>query len=149
MPCCRCYIGDCSTCVCRGPCIDCKSPNCTNSKNHVGQTKTNYELTSTKVQLEAVRLELTKLQLNYMILTKKYNEVNTELLNLKKNKEATNINKNDAYTILGLKNNADIDLVKIVFKKLSLIYHPDRSIVMDDEHFKKINRAHELITTQK
>ncbi len=49
----------------------------------------------------------------------------------------------DAYDILGVSPDDPIDLIKDVFKRKSMYYHPDKGGT--DEKFKRLNKAYELI----
>ena len=63
-----------------------------------------------------------------------------------KNISIVNISyKMSDYSILGLDTNASIDQVKKAYKKLALIYHPDKNKGCD-EKFQKIKNAYENIT---
>ena len=48
----------------------------------------------------------------------------------------------DYYSILGLDNNADLDKIKASYRKLALLYHPDRNKAADaHEKFLEISEA--------
>ena len=49
----------------------------------------------------------------------------------------------DAYDILGVSPDDPIDLIKDVFRRKSMYYHPDKGGT--DEKFKRLNKAYELI----
>lgn len=49
----------------------------------------------------------------------------------------------DAYDILGVNPDDPVDLIKDVFRRKSMYYHPDRGGT--DEKFKRLNQAFELI----
>lgn len=57
------------------------------------------------------------------------------------------------YTVLGVKQDASAEEVKKVFRKLARKYHPDKRKKLadrdDDEDFKAIKEAHEVLTDQK
>ncbi len=49
----------------------------------------------------------------------------------------------DAYDILGVSPDDPVDLIKDVFRRKSMYYHPDKG--GDAEKFKKLNNAYELV----
>ena len=49
----------------------------------------------------------------------------------------------DAYDILGVSPDDPVDLIKDVFRRKSMYYHPDKGGT--DEKFKRLNKAYELI----
>ena len=58
------------------------------------------------------------------------------------------------YDILGIKEDASIDQIKAVYRKLSMIYHPDANAADDtgivgDERFKEIKAAYEALLKDK
>ena len=52
---------------------------------------------------------------------------------------------NDYYTILGVLPDATLDEIKAAFRKLAKTHHPDHD-GGDEEEFKKINEAHEILS---
>ncbi|KAH3758076.1 dnaJ protein subfamily C member 2 [Pelomyxa schiedti] len=58
-------------------------------------------------------------------------------------------NTEDLYEVLGLGElrwRATVDQIKSAYRKLVLIYHPDKNKGMDDTMFKAITKAHETLT---
>ncbi len=58
------------------------------------------------------------------------------------------------YEILGVKEDATLDQIKSVFRKLSMIYHPDMNSddemgIAGDERFKEIQQAYEMLISEK
>ena len=54
---------------------------------------------------------------------------------------------NNYYEILGLNENASMDEIKKVYRKLSLQYHPDRNSSPEaNGMFQKINEANEVLS---
>ena len=51
----------------------------------------------------------------------------------------------EAYTVLGLKHGASESDIKSAFRKLAMLYHPDKN-PNGTEQFKKINEAYEVLT---
>ena len=58
-----------------------------------------------------------------------------------------NVNLTDDYQVLGLNHNCTLDQVKTAYKKLSLIFHPDKNsgIAFCPDMFKRIGTAYESI----
>jgi len=54
-----------------------------------------------------------------------------------------------AYRILGMPTTATNEQIKMVYKKLALIYHPDANVVNDDMKFKEIDWAYRLLKSQR
>lgn len=54
-------------------------------------------------------------------------------------------NEEKAYRILGVTSNATNEQIKKIYRKLADIYHPDKQVVSDDEKFKEINWAFEIL----
>ncbi len=53
----------------------------------------------------------------------------------------------DYYTILGVDRNADIEKIKSSYRKLALLYHPDRNDSPDaEEKFKNISNAYQVLS---
>jgi molecular chaperone DnaJ len=52
--------------------------------------------------------------------------------------------EDDLYKLLGLERNANVDDIRKAYKELSRIHHPDKG--GDEEMFKKINRANEILS---
>ncbi len=80
---------------------------------------------------------------------KGYKEVNSNQRVTRINETRTNNNLEQAYKTLGLSSNASIDQVKSAYKKLSLLYHPDKN--KDKNSTRKlleIQNAYELITSK-
>lgn len=59
--------------------------------------------------------------------------------------EFAETNEEKAYQIFGILPTATDDQIKKLYKKLALIYHPDASVVNDDERFKEINWAYGVL----
>jgi parallel beta-helix repeat protein len=62
--------------------------------------------------------------------------------------------KKNYYEILGVKEDATLDQIKSVFRKLSMIYHPDMNPddamgIAGDERFKEIKEAYEMLIREK
>ena len=53
----------------------------------------------------------------------------------------------DYYTILGVDRNADLEKIKSSYRKLALLYHPDRNNNSDaEEKFKNISNAYQVLS---
>lgn len=54
----------------------------------------------------------------------------------------------DYYEILGINQSASVKEIKKAFRKLALVYHPDtnKGNKQAEEHFKKLNQAHEVLS---
>ncbi|MCB0834758.1 MAG: DnaJ domain-containing protein [Bacteroidetes bacterium] len=62
--------------------------------------------------------------------------------------------KRSFYDILGVKEDASLEQIKAVYRKLSMIYHPDMNASDDlgiagDERFKEIKEAYDILVSQK
>lgn len=62
--------------------------------------------------------------------------------------------KRNYYEILGLKEDATLDQIKAVYRKLSMIYHPDMNVadesgIAGDERFREIKEAYEALVVSK
>jgi hypothetical protein len=55
------------------------------------------------------------------------------------------INEDNAYSVLGIPSSATNEQVKTVYKRLASIYHPDSGIVKDETKMKQVNLAYEYI----
>jgi molecular chaperone DnaJ len=53
---------------------------------------------------------------------------------------------NDYYELLGVSRDADEKTIKSAYKKAARKYHPDNSETGDEEIFKKVNEAHEVLS---
>lgn len=53
---------------------------------------------------------------------------------------------NDFYELLGVSRDADVKTIKSAYKKAARKYHPDNSETGDQETFKKVNEAHEVLS---
>ena len=53
------------------------------------------------------------------------------------------------YEILGISKSATIDEIKTQFRKLALIYHPDKNGSSGNEKFKEISNAYEILSDSK
>ena len=53
---------------------------------------------------------------------------------------------NDFYELLGISRDADEKTIKSAYKKAARKYHPDNSETGDEETFKKVNEAHEVLS---
>ncbi len=55
----------------------------------------------------------------------------------------------DLYSVLGIAKNAEEDAIKKAFRKLAVKYHPDKNPgKANEEKFKEINRAHEVLSNK-
>jgi molecular chaperone DnaJ len=57
--------------------------------------------------------------------------------------------KRDYYKILGVSKQATDEEIKRAFRKLALIYHPDKNENKDDKQFKEISEAYETLSDEK
>jgi curved DNA-binding protein len=56
----------------------------------------------------------------------------------------------DLYSVLGVSRDADEDAIKKAFRKLAMKYHPDKSPgKANEQKFKEINQAHEVLSDKK
>ncbi|MGK3997105.1 DnaJ C-terminal domain-containing protein [Sorangium sp. So ce1024] len=56
----------------------------------------------------------------------------------------------DLYSVLGVSRDADEDTIKKAFRKLAMKYHPDKSPgKANEQRFKEINQAHEVLSDRK
>ena len=57
------------------------------------------------------------------------------------------MSKRDYYEVLGIDNNASLDIIKNTYRKLALKYHPDRNKSSDaEEKFKEISEAYAVLS---
>ena len=53
------------------------------------------------------------------------------------------------YQVLGISKKASINKIKSQFRKLALIYHPDKNGSSGNEKFKEISEAYEILSNPK
>jgi len=144
--------------------------------NHFIAIKTYYVITSAQVtrsgsiylikEMELINKRLESDKLKIMIQNREWNAfiMNLDILKIDIKKvnelaqryqesdgswEEREINEDSAFRILGIPSSTNNEQIKVVYKRLALIYHPDSGIVKDESRMKKINIAFEFIQKQR